>query len=103
MFGKKRRQLGRGPASVLLDLAQRDGRTRHAPRQLDPREPERPGFTFRCASRAGYGVAPAMARRCFERLDEEGITATVSVLRVLSDTDNVATQGAVWPVAGRVL
>jgi hypothetical protein len=67
------------------------------------RDPARSGFTFRCASRTGYGVAPAMARRCFERLDGEGIPATVTVLRLLSDTDNVATQGVVWPVGGRVL
>ena len=44
-----------------------------------------------------------MARRCFERLDEEGIPAGVTVLRVLSDADNVATQGAVWPIGGKVL
>jgi hypothetical protein len=60
-------------------------------------------FTFRCASREGYGVSPAMARRCFERLDAEGIAADVSVLRVVSDTDNVATQGPVWYVGGKVL
>ena len=34
-----------------------------------------------------------MARRCFERLDAEGIDGTVSVLRVLSETDNVAHAG----------
>lgn len=61
------------------------------------------GFTFRCARRAGYGVSPAMARRCFERLDAEGIAGNVAVLRTLSDTDNVATQGAVWYVGGKVL
>jgi hypothetical protein len=60
-------------------------------------------FTFRCASREGYGVSPAMARRCFERLDAEGIPGDVSVLRVASDTDNVATQGPVWYVGGKVL
>ena len=60
-------------------------------------------FTFRCASREGYGVSPAMARRCFERLDAEGIEGEVSVLRVVSDTDNVATQGPVWYVGGKVL
>ena len=71
---------------------------------LNPtRDHDRSGFTFRCASRAGYGVAPAMAGRCFERLDEEGIPAGVTVLRVLSDTDNVATQGVVWPIGGKVL
>ncbi|MCZ7587386.1 MAG: hypothetical protein M5U27_00690 [Gaiella sp.] len=61
------------------------------------------GFTFRCASRTGYGVSPEMARRCFERLDEEGLEGTVSVLRVVSDTDNVATQGPVWYVGGKAL
>lgn len=60
-------------------------------------------FTFRCASRQGYGVSPVMARRCFERLDAEGIEGEVSVLRVVSDTDNVATQGPVWYVGGKVL
>lgn len=60
-------------------------------------------FTFRCASRTGYGVSPVMARRCFERLDAEGIKAEIAVLRVVSDTDNVATQGPVWYVGGKVL
>ena len=32
------------------------------------------GFVFR-AGRVGYGVSTVMARRCFERLDEEGIAA----------------------------
>ncbi len=65
--------------------------------------PMRSAFTFRCASRAGYGVSPAMARRCFERLDAEDIEGEVSVLRVVSDTDNVATQGLVWYVGGKAL
>jgi hypothetical protein len=72
-----------------------------------PMNPTRDGdavaFTFRCASREGYGVSPEMARRCFERLDAEGIEGEVSVLRVVSDTDNVATQGPVWYVGGKVL
>ena len=34
--------------------------------------------------RAGYGVSPAMARRCFERLDAEGLPGRVEVLRLLS-------------------
>ena len=44
-----------------------------------------------------------MARRCFERLDAEGIPARATVLRLLSDVDHVATQGAVWYVGGKVL
>jgi hypothetical protein len=71
---------------------------------LNPtRDRDRIGFTFRCARRAGYGVSPAMARRCFERLDREDIKGSVSVLRVLSDTDNAATQGPVWYVGGKAL
>jgi hypothetical protein len=67
------------------------------------RDRDRVGFTFRCARTTGYGVSAPMARRCFEQLDDEGITGTVAVLRALSGTDNVATQGAVWYVAGKVL
>lgn len=71
---------------------------------LNPtRDRDRVGFTFRCARTAGYGVSPAMARRCFEQLDAEEIRGSVSVLRVLSGVDNVATQGAVWYVGGKVL
>ena len=60
-------------------------------------------FTFRCARTKGYGVSPAMARRCFERLDAESVRGRVSVLRLLAETENVATQGAVWYVGGKVL
>lgn len=67
------------------------------------RDPSRLAFVFRCSGGAGYGVSPGMARRCFERLDHEGIPGTTRVLRVLSDLDNVATQGAVWLVGGKVL
>jgi hypothetical protein len=44
-----------------------------------------------------------MARRCFERLDDEGIHGELHILRVLCDTDNVATQGPVWYVGGRAV
>ena len=72
-----------------------------------PLNPARSGtrlvFTFRCSGRSGYGASPSMARRCFERLDGEGIVGSASVLRVLSDTDNVDTQGPVWLVGGKTL
>jgi hypothetical protein len=61
----------------------------------------RPGFRFRCASAFGYGASPSMARRCFARLDEERIPGEVRVLRVLSDSHPVGTQGPVWYVGGR--
>lgn len=72
-----------------------------------PLNPTRDGdelaFTFRCGRTAGYGVSPEMARRCFERMDAEGHPGRVSVLRLLSDVDNVGTQGASWLVAGKIL
>ena len=72
-----------------------------------PLNPARSGtrlvFTFRCSGRSGYGASAAMTRRCFERLDNEGIVGSASVLRVLSETDNVATQGPVWLVGGKTL
>ena len=37
------------------------------------------------------------------RLDHDGISGTTRVLRVLSDTDNVDTQGPVWLVGGKTL
>jgi hypothetical protein len=58
-------------------------------------------FRFRAASRTGYGVAPGMARRALERLDDEGLGGRVRVLRVLSDTNPVSTQGPVWRMDGR--
>ena len=60
-------------------------------------------FTFRCSGRSGYGVSQSMARRCFERLEGDGITGSTRVVRVLSDTDNVDTQGPVWLVRGKTL
>ena len=72
-----------------------------------PLNPARSGsrlvFTFRCSGRSGYGASSGMARRCFERLDHDGIAGTTRVLRVLSDTDNVDTQGPVWLVGGKTL
>jgi hypothetical protein len=44
-----------------------------------------------------------MATRCSERCDEEGITGEVEILRVLSDTNPVGTQGPVWLVGGRAV
>jgi hypothetical protein len=56
---------------------------------------------FRASGKQGYGVAPQMARRCFERMDAEGITGSVRIAYGLSDTENVAKQGPVWRLAGR--
>jgi hypothetical protein len=72
--------------------------------QMNPRrDGNRPTLQFRVARQAGYGVAPEMARRCLERCDEESIRGSVEVLRLLSDTKLVQTQGPVWIVAGRTV
>jgi hypothetical protein len=74
---------------------------------MAPTNPTRPGnrlaLQFRVARRFGYGVSAPMARRCLERLDEEGLRGEIRVLRVLSDTEPVATQGPVWRVGGRAV
>jgi hypothetical protein len=62
-----------------------------------------PGFRFRVARQFGYGASPGMTRRCLARLDEERITGRVEILRALSDTKPVATQGPVWRVGGRAV
>ena len=61
------------------------------------------GFRFRCARRFGYGVSPEMASRCLQRCDEEAITGRVEILRAVSDSYPVATQGPVWYVGGRAV
>ena len=67
------------------------------------RVPERIAFRFRVAHRFGYGASPEMTARCLERLDEAGIPGRLTILRVLSDTHNVATQGPVWRVEGKAV
>jgi len=61
------------------------------------------GFQFRVASTFGYGASAGMVRRCLARLDDAGIPGDVRVLRVLSDTHPVGTQGPVWYVGGRAI
>ena len=67
------------------------------------RVPGRSVVRFRVARTFGYGASPQMTHRCLERLDAEGIPATPTVLYALSDTDNVATQGPVWRLAGKAV
>jgi hypothetical protein len=61
------------------------------------------GFRFRCARKFGYGAAPEVVTHYLERCDEEGITGSIEILRALSDTVPVATQGPVWYVGGRAV
>jgi hypothetical protein len=80
----------------------------HVPRAAllgAPMNPSRvPGdvaLQFRASGKQGYGVSPQMARRCFERMDAEAITGSIRIAYGLSDTENAATQGPVWRLAGR--
>ena len=71
---------------------------------LNPRrESGRPALAFRAASRFGYGASAGMVRRCLERCDRDGLTGDLHVLRALSDTFPVATQGPVWQIGGRTV
>jgi hypothetical protein len=71
---------------------------------LNPRrDGGKPAFRFRSARRFGYGASPEMVRRCFERCDAEKMRGSARILRVLSDTDPVQTQGPVWHIAGRTV
>ncbi|MGZ8715773.1 MAG: hypothetical protein ACXWYO_01550 [Gaiellaceae bacterium] len=60
-------------------------------------------FRFRAAHSFGYGASPGMVRRCLERVDEAGIPGAVRVLRFMSDTHPVGTQGPVWYVGGKAV
>jgi hypothetical protein len=67
------------------------------------RVPGRLAYRFRIARVFGYGASGEMTRRCMERLDGERISGRFSVLRALSDTKPVYTQGPVWYVGGRAV
>jgi hypothetical protein len=71
---------------------------------LNPaRVPGEIALRFRVAAYGfgGYGAAQGMARRCLERMDAIGITGRLRFVDAVSQTDNVATQGPVWRIAGR--
>jgi hypothetical protein len=74
---------------------------------LAPLNPTRSGgraaLRFRVARAFGYGASPEMTRRCLGRLDDDGVPGRTTVLRALSETDNVATQGPVWRVGGKAV
>jgi hypothetical protein len=71
---------------------------------LNPRrDGDRMALQFRCARVAGYGASPGMVRRCLKRCTGDGIEGRAHVLRVLSDTRPVQTQGPVWQIAGKTV
>jgi hypothetical protein len=68
---------------------------------LNPARAPGPALRFRASEGIGYGTSYAMARRCLERMDAEGITGHVRVLEGAANVENVLTQGPVWRVGGR--
>jgi len=64
---------------------------------------EKPGFRFRVAHTFGYGASAGMVRRCLARLDDAGIPGEVRVLRILSDSHPVGTQGPTWMIGGKTV
>ncbi len=73
---------------------------------MAPINPRRQGtelrLRFRSAKQFGYGASPGMVARSFDRCDNESIRGSVSVLRVLSDSKPVGTQGPVWQIDGQM-
>jgi hypothetical protein len=69
-----------------------------------PLNPRRNGarnaLRLRVAHSFGYGAAPEMVARCLSRCDEDGMRGAVRVLRVLSGSRPVGTQGPVWQIDG---
>jgi len=64
---------------------------------------EQLAYRFRVARVFGYGASAEMTERCLQRLDAEGISGHFHVLRSLSDSKPVATQGPVWYVGGQAV
>jgi hypothetical protein len=60
-------------------------------------------FRFRVAHSFGYGAAAGMVRRCLARLDQDEIPGRVGVVKLLSDTHPVGTQGPVWYIDGKAV
>jgi hypothetical protein len=68
---------------------------------LNPRrDGSRNALRFRVARNFGYGAAPQMVARCLSRCDEDAMRGVVRVLRVLSGSRPVGTQGPVWQIDG---
>jgi hypothetical protein len=68
---------------------------------LNPRrDGSRNALRFRVAHSFGYGAATPMVARCLSRCDDDAMRGAVRVLRVLSGSRPVGTQGPVWQIEG---
>jgi hypothetical protein len=91
-------------AEVEIDSSDLLERTALLMAPLNPsRHGERFAFRFRCARSFGYGASAGMVQRCLERVDAENIRGEFRLLRALSDTKPVYTQGPVWYVGGKAV
>ena len=90
-------------ADARLQLTVEDGSDpERAATLLGPAAPGRFGKIIRFTSaRRGGGVGPEGIRRLLRGIDEEGIRGVVRIVRALSDTNHVGTQGPVWYIGGR--
>jgi hypothetical protein len=74
---------------------------------LAPVNPRRSGemtaLRFRSARHFGYGASPGMVAACLRRCDANAISGRVQILRTLSDTRPVGTQGPVWHLDGEMV
>lgn len=74
---------------------------------LAPINPRRSGemtaLRFRSARQFGYGASAGVVGACLRRCDAEAIRGSVRILRVLSDTRPVGTQGPVWQIDGEMV
>lgn len=75
--------------------------------QLAPINPRRSGeltvLRFRSARRFGYGASPGVVHACLARCDRDAISGQVRIVRFLSDTHPVGTQGPVWQLDGEMV
>ena len=71
---------------------------------INPRlDPNDAVLRFRAARVAGYGGSAGMVGRCLERCDADGIVGEVHIVRAISGSRPVGTQGPVWQIAGRTV
>ena len=64
-------------------------------------QPSGRSFRFRVARTFGYGASTGMTRRVLQRLDDQRVGGSIRLVRVLSGSQPVGTQGPVWRIAGR--
>lgn len=81
---------------ILPDESRLDeARLTMAPAQLERVAGSRELFTFRVSHTQGYGAYDPLTESCLRKLDDHGITGTLTLERVLHDVERNYTQGPV--------